>query len=143
MPQSLYNHKNKEILDRIIRIDITDYVQAFLIERKKIDWFAPKVANWDQVSYIKEELNKPENTTYKSMRDLQGFYYWNVQKVDFVPSNLGEGRGFVFYFVCSECERRVKYLYEYSSCASPLCRICCRLKYRKKKIKNQSIIVLG
>lgn len=140
---SIYTHKNKEVLNRIVRIDITDYIQQFLIERKKIELFTPKIANLEQVSYIREELNRAENTTFKSFKDLHGLYYWNVQKVDFVPSNLGEDRGFLFYFVCNGCERQVKYLYEYSSCESPLCRHCCHLKYRKKVIKKSLQIVLG
>jgi hypothetical protein len=87
-----------------------------------------------EVRNMVEAMNKPENTTYKSRRDFRdGGYFWNEQRVDFVSSNLK--RGHIFYFRCNGCARRVKYLYEYSMLMSPLCRICCRLRYEQPSRK--------
>ncbi len=87
---------------------------------------------------MKEMMDDPKNTTFKSPRDFRdGSYYWHRQEVDYVPSNLR--RGFIFYFICNECGRRVKYLYEYSMLESPICRICCRLSYRQPNRKARAI----
>jgi hypothetical protein len=89
---------------------------------------------------MKELLDKPEYTTFKSMRDIQdGSRYWNEQKVDYTPSNLGSGRGYLFYFICNGCRRRVKYLYDYNFCHPPLCRTCCRIGYKAptRRTKNE------
>lgn len=130
-----YKHQNKEALENIDRKNITDYVKTFLLElAEKEKRLTIRVSRHSEAERIKGLLNIPRNTTFKSMRDIQGnFPYWNEQSVDYVPSNLG--RGYIFYFICSRCKRRVKYLYEYSMLLPPLCRHCCRLQYRRQKRK--------
>jgi hypothetical protein len=136
----MYSPKNKnKTLQINRRIDITDYFQDALseIEGKgyRFDFRHPL-----DVKRLRELMNDKRNTTFKSTRDIQsGFYYWDEQRVDFIPSNLGRERGFIFYFICNGCCRRVKYLYEYSSCESPLCRICCGLKYEAPTRKARTI----
>ena len=135
-----YQHKNKELLNRLEKIDITEFIRRFLIlHRKKEWWLPPKISSFNQAQELKDLLNQPENTEYKSMHDLQGEPYWDRQDVDFVPSNLGEGRGFVFYFVCNGCQNRVKYLYQYSYCNTPLCRSCCHIKYKAPSRKERNL----
>jgi len=125
----LYRHPNQAILNRLERIDISQYLDTCLVEHKKTTWWLPNpVRTQNEAQLVKEFLDEPQNTKYKSARGLDGFYYWSQQKVDFVASNLG--LGFLFYFVCNGCGKRVKYLYRYSECESPLCRLCCRLKYK-------------
>lgn len=130
----IYRHENEEVLNRIEKIDITEYLTRFLIFHKKTEWWLPiHPTTLNEATQVKDFLNKPNNTASKSVRDLQGFYYWDDQKIDFIPSNLGEGYGFIYYFICNGCHRKVKYLYEYSKCNTPLCRICCRLSYATLK----------
>lgn len=126
----IYQHKNKEIMNRLERIDIGDYIRRFFRDQKNKWWTSSSITSFKEAKNLKEFLNDPKNTTFKSMRDLDGLYYWDDQDVDFVPSNLGEGKGYIFYFICIGCDRRVKYLYEYNMCRAPLCRTCCRLSYR-------------
>ncbi|MEI6396589.1 MAG: hypothetical protein WCO48_00735 [Candidatus Taylorbacteria bacterium] len=59
------------------------------------------------------------------------------QKVDYVSSNLD--KGYIFYFICSGCRRRVKYLYEHDPFDSPLCRVCCKLGYKPYTEKSQKL----
>ena len=136
----MYSSKHKNRTQEINRrIDITNYFRNALseIEEKgyRFDFRHPL-----DVKRLKELMDDKHNTSFKSTKDSQsGFYYWDEQKVNFVPSNLGGEKGFIFYFICNGCCRRVKYLYEYSSCESPVCRICCGLKYETPTRKARTI----
>jgi hypothetical protein len=135
-----YTHKKQAVLDRIERKNITDYIRQGIFELRRQGYYF-NLNNPQEAVRLKELLDNPLNTSFKSGRDpMDGFYYWHDQKVDFVRSNLGHDRGVLFYFICNSCKHRVKYLYEYSSCYSPICRTCCRLgyKYPVKKLRNLS-----
>jgi len=127
----MYRRSNKKeppitVFDRK---DITDYVRAFIFYMRESQGRVFDTRHRGNVSYMVELMNDPRNTAFKSVRDVfgDGRPFWHEQRVDVVPSNLR--RGFVFYFRCNGCGYRVKYLYEYSTMKTPLCRICCRLKY--------------
>ena len=128
-----YEHKKKETMNRIQRVDIAEYLRTFLLELSKLEAKPVRFNTWFEATRIKGLLNIPKNTRFKSLTDMQtGFPYWHEQFVDFVPSNLGSKRGYIFYFICNGCEKRVKYLYEYDTMFSPVCRICCRITYKRK-----------
>lgn len=55
----------------------------------------------------------------------------NNIKLTYSKSNLG--KGFVFWFVCNLCNRRVKYLYFPPNSTILACRNCHRLTYDKQK----------
>ncbi len=136
----IYKHRNKAILNRLETIDITEYIGKFIMLHRKDGWcLPPAFGSFQQAEELKILLNEPENTTYKSVRGLDGFYYWDKQLVDFVPSNLGDGRGYLFYFICNCCGGRVKYLYQYSYCDSPLCRTCCHLSYKTPSRRERNL----
>jgi len=123
------------------RINIKGYVKTFIrnIREKEGRVFNTKHAG--EIAYMKELLNTPAYTTFKSAKDLwTGDYYWNEQKVDYVRSNLG--RGYIFYFKCNGCGRRVKDLYRYSELNSPVCRTCCGLGYDTPSNKSRELIRL-
>jgi hypothetical protein len=114
------------------RKDIVDYVRSFVWHARSTQGRVLNARYRAEAENMRELMNDPKNTTYKSIRDFRnGDYFWHHQKVDFVQSNLG--RGYIFYFRCNGCYRRVKYLYEYSLLESPLCRICCNLNYDYKQ----------
>ena len=138
-----YKHKNKSLLSRVSRVNSTDYVRTFLLElavlEKKpyIQLNSPAVAE-----RIKGLLNIPKNTTFKSLSDIEtGLPYWDEQLVDYIDSNLGQG--YIFYFICNRCGRKVKYLYEYDMTRSRLCRICCRFEYRRSKHTARKLTYLS
>ena len=130
-----YTHKNKEIFDGLRRIDIAEYKKAFLFELSQKEKREVNVNSPFEVERIKGLINIPENTAFKTLSDIRsGLPYWEEQKVDYIASNLG--RGYIFYFLCNHCGRRVKYLYEYDMTLSPLCRVCCRITYRRERRKR-------
>ena len=136
----MYSSQEKKLLPVHDRKDATDYVHAFLRHIRQTQGRIFDLRHPGQVKYMVELMNDPKNTAFKSIRDPRdGYYYWNEQRFDYVPSNLGTGRGFIFYFICNACRRRVKYLYEYSSLESPLCRHCCHLKYEQPSRKARAL----
>lgn len=138
-----YTHKNKGILERIIPLNITDYIKQGIFElRRKGICF--NLSNPLEAGRLMDFINDPQNTSFKSGRDpMDGYYYWHEQKVDFVRSNLGNDKGSIFYFICNNCHKRVKYLYEYNSLYPPLCRKCCQLgyKYPNRKLRDLSRVL--
>jgi hypothetical protein len=121
-----YEKRKIAILDRI---DATDYIRRCVLEIFK----NPRkltIRTRSDADHFKSVFNDPKNTTFKSMRDIQtGDPFWNRQLVDYALSNLG--RGFIFYFVCNWCKRKVKYLYLDTYLDAPLCRKCSRFPYRQ------------
>ena len=135
----MYRKQERKSITALDRKDITDYVRAFVLHmRNKGRVFNTR--HQGEVMNMVEQMNRPEHTIFKSLRDIQGNYlYWNEQKVEFVPSNLGQDRGYIFYFRCNGCGRRVKYLYEHSMLEFPLCRHCCRLPYEQPSRKTRDL----
>lgn len=66
-----------------------------------------------------------------NLRDVSGELCWKDQVVEYIPSNLGRNNGIIYYFICNDCDRRVKYLYFQNYLNAPLCRKCCGLPYRQ------------
>ena len=109
----MYPHQDqKQFIDEIKRIDISLYISAFIVNVRKMEGRVFDLRHFNDVRYMKELLNTPKYNTFKSTKDTDGVYYWSSQKIDFIPSNLGQDRGYVFYFICNWCGRRAKYLYE-------------------------------
>ena len=117
------------------RIDTSDYVRTFLFDLSQIEDRKVNVNRVSEAERVKGLINIPMNTSFKTLSDIRsGVPYWEEQKVDYIASNLG--RGYIFYFLCNHCGRRVKYLYEYDMTLSPLCRVCCRITYRRERRKR-------
>lgn len=71
------------------------------------------------------------NVGLHNLMDEHGEICWRGQLVQYVPSNLGRGRGIIWYFICNDCQSRVKNLYFENYFRAPLCRRCCKLPYRQ------------
>ena len=134
----MYSQRNKKPAITILdRKDITDYVRGFVLHMRKHGRVFD-LRHEGNIKFMIQLMNEPENAEFRSARDFQnGNYYWDYQRVDYKRSNLG--RGFVFYFRCNGCRRRVKYLYEYSMLQPPLCRICCHLHYEQPSRKARRL----
>lgn len=137
MYNSRYEGIGKPEISR--RIDIFDYVRSFVQELSELERSRIKFNNEFDAERIKGLMNLPEKTRFKSINDLRGNPYWHFQEVDYVPSNLGKGRGVLFYFICSRCDRRVKFLYFYTEVEPPICRQCCQLPYRSASYKERKV----
>ena len=127
-----YKHKDKWLLQHLERFDVTPFMKTCLYDVPKYkDKRFFKVTEECEADEIRKFVSDPKNTTFKSIRDiLTGLPHWNRQDVTYVPSNI---KGYIFYFVCNECGRRAKYLYRFSMTASPLCRRCMCLDYKRAK----------
>ncbi|MEI7689358.1 MAG: hypothetical protein WCI79_00085 [Candidatus Saccharibacteria bacterium] len=119
------------------RISSTDALFGFIKEIKESGVLLPdeisledfRIRTDREAKWILNKLNTPQSI-YNSLRAVQSDgQYW--QTWDFVPSNLG--KGFLFYFVCDGCDRRVKYLYNPDGQNRFLCRICHRVAYPRAK----------
>ncbi|HCY17652.1 MAG: hypothetical protein UR62_C0001G0021 [Candidatus Nomurabacteria bacterium GW2011_GWF2_35_12] len=137
----MYNSRYEDIGKPEItrRIDIFDYVRSFVRELEQLENKKIKFNNEFEAFRVKALMNIPEKTKFKSVNDLRGNPYWHFQEVDYVPSNLGKDRGVLFYFICSRCNRRIKYLYFYTEVEPPLCRKCCQLPYRPASYQERKI----
>jgi hypothetical protein len=138
----MYSYSSQKTINNTYpRIYIGDYVRNFRMSIREKEGRIFKANDDSEIEYMKNCLNNPKYTTFKSIRDFQtGIPHWHEQKVDYAPSNLG--RGYIFYFVCNGCNRRVKHLYEYSMLESPVCRICCGLKYQAPTTMARKLSVL-
>ena len=58
----------------------------------------------------------------------------NPIRLTITRSNLG--KGYVFWFLCNLCSRRVKYLYVPRFTEEWACRKCHRLSYRSQRIND-------
>ena len=118
-------------------IAIKDYLDEFL------ESFYPntrvRIRHNGEAMVVKEQINMPQNTMFKTPNGFGGQSYWYEQKVDYVDSNLGSGKGVVFYFICNRCNRKAKYLYRLSYTDEPLCRVCSNLRYGQPNRKPRAL----
>ena len=135
MYNTLSPHHPKNNTQRKIRglqrIDSNAAVTAFLKELKADypDYLYFKrlmVSTEQELELLIDMLNNPKMRVYGSLMNVQSHHqYW--QSFSYVKSNLG--RGYIFYFICDGCERRVKHLYMPDGSSQFLCRLCHRLYY--------------
>ena len=122
---------------KTVKLTIGLVTQHFLrelaeLERKKLGSF--RILTPTDAERIKTLMNN-HGHKFRCLRDVQS-YHQNWQQVDYVPSNLGNG--FIFYFVCDQCQALVRNLYRPSMGDSWRCRVCHKLKYkiRPRRHKN-------
>jgi len=127
--------------ERLIeRIDIYDYLRTFLRELSNKEEKQTEIKTELDALRVRDLMNIPANTTFKSLEDIRNEQpYWKHQKVDCIPSNLGRSRGYLFYFICNSCGRRVKFLYFHTYLESPMCRKCYRLPYTKSPYNQRKL----
>ena len=84
--------------------------------------------------FISKLISKIERgATIRLQQETSGqveFTEANSVKMTYCKSNLG--RGFVFWFVCQVCGRKVRYLYIPPNSQVSACRRCHRLAYGKQ-----------
>lgn len=103
-------------------------VRNFLFEaKKKYD-----LNQEDDVEALIADMETGTNINLK--QDNHGEFSYsepNNIKLTYSKSNLG--RGFVYWFICNLCGRRVKYLYFPPNSTILACRNCHRLTYEKQR----------
>ena len=132
------HNKKTRLASDLPRIDITEHVRKFVLHLRRSGVGKFDTRTLTATMRMKEKLDNFSEVIYKlPPGDLGGSFSWGAQRVEFVPSNLG--RGYLFYFRCNGCGYRVKYLYEYSTSDSPLCRVCCHLSYKQPSRRSRGI----
>ena len=121
------------------RFDISNYLQTFLQKLSADEKRLVKINSQGEAERIKLLLNMPQNNQFISSMYMDGHAYCSEQEVDYVQSNLGSKNGYIFYFVCGNCERRVKYLYSIYNEEEPYCRTCLRLHYKQPGRKQRAL----
>lgn len=77
--------------------------------------------------YLLGMLNNDSH--YESVWSIQTQHsYW--QQFIAVQSNFGKDKGYIFMFVCSNCDRKVTKLYKPTYDCEYLCRQCHNLRYK-------------
>ncbi len=131
-----YKYKQRPTVDGVTRIDCTALIRKFLQERaSKYDADLAKlfvIRTEEDAIRLRDELN--HGIPY--YQSLHVPVHDTALQFDFVKSNLD--KGFIFYFVCTSCERRVKYLYQLIDGSELRCRSCHQLTYTRKKQGNNT-----
>lgn len=83
-------------------------------------------------------VNIVNNTVYLKNNDTKDNEIKNFVKITYSSSNLK--KGFVFWFVCNGCLKKVRLLYLTPYSTIFLCRNCHRLTYEKNNTKEGKII---
>ena len=136
-----YKHRKKGFVVGLEIKDATMYVKQMMRQVPEYRSGQFKVKTASDAESVLMFLNNPANTCSKSFSDiLTGTPYWNHQLISYVPSNLG--KGYIFYFICNGCLKRVKYLYQYHSTEPPTCRTCCSLDYIRKSHSTRPTVNL-
>lgn len=132
-----FNHERFRI-DRAERIDSMATIRALIKEINDqnpglSNQFSQGLNNFADAEVIRSIANNP-STQYESLGYVQSNHQ-NWQTFDFLPSNLG--RGYLFYFICDRCDKKVKYLYRTGDFIFR-CRSCSNLFYPSKRRARDS-----
>jgi len=106
-------HKQHEEADRRMNFDLNNEYSV-----KELIW---KIEKYQTINIIQKN------------NDTTEFSEPNKVKLTYTISNLG--KGFVFWFICNICGKKVRYLYFPPHTSVSACRTCHRLAY---KVQNKS-----
>jgi len=132
----------RPVIEESQKISAGVCVRNYLIERP-ISIISRKL-DLNNEEDIKDLIQEIENgTTFNLKQEKDGATeYTEPNKVRITYSKSNLRKGFVFWFICNICGRRVKYLYFPPNSTVLACRNCHRLTYDKqnesKKVRNFS-----
>ena len=126
------SYEKRPLVENSQRVSASICVRNFLFEFKHTT--IDKGFDLSSEEDIKNMLRRIESgTTFNLKQEKDG----NVEltepnnvKMTYTRSNLG--KGFVFWFICNVCGRRVKFLYFPPNSQVLACRKCHRLTYDKQ-----------
>lgn len=114
------------------KINAAIFVRNYLIGRKVS--IIHKKLDLNKEEDIQELVSEIESGLTLNLKQQNGvnteYTEPNRIKMTFSRSNLG--KGFIFWFVCNVCSRRVKHLYIPPSSEILACRKCHRLTYEQQ-----------
>lgn len=136
------SYEKRPLVENSQRVSASICVRNFLFEldSKAIG----RTFNLNNEEDIKNLLQRIEIGTTFNLKQEKGeeeeFTKPNSVRMTYTKSNLG--KGFVFWFICNICGRRVKYLYFPPSSQVLACRICHRLAYENQN-ENKRLRILS
>lgn len=122
----------RPIIEESQKISSAICVRNYLIDRQPSA--IRRTFDLNEETDVKELITEIESETTFNLKQFNGsdhdYSEPNNVKLTYAKSNLG--KGFVFWFICNICSRRVKYLYFPPNSTTLACRNCHRLTYNKQ-----------
>lgn len=114
------------------RISVSVFVRNSYLELKQKAPNDKKVLlDLNNEKFVKDLIEMIESgSTINLKQELNGkieFTEQNQVRITYTKSNLG--KGYIFWFICGVCGRKVRYLYIPPNSQVSACRICHRLAY--------------
>lgn len=114
------------------RISASVFVRNFYLELKRKAPDSKKAElDLNNEEFVKDLIEMIESgSTINLKQELNGkieFTEQNQVRITYTKSNLR--KGFIFWFICGVCGRKVRYLYIPPNSQITACRICHRLSY--------------
>jgi len=131
----ILKYDKRPLIENSQSINASVFVRNYYLDLKKNGFTDSKDSiNLKDENFVKELIGKIEqNSTFNLKQENNGrmeFTEPNKVKLTYTKSNLG--KGFVFWFICGVCGRKVRYLYISPSSEVSACRRCHRLVYDKQ-----------
>lgn len=122
----------RPIIENSQRISATVFVRNFYLELiRKVPAGKRDKHGLTKEEFVKDLIKKVESeSTINLKQEVNGkieFTEQNKVKMTYTRSNLG--KGFIFWFICEVCGRKVRYLYIPPNSQVSACRACHRLAY--------------
>jgi len=132
----MYKTRQERLAKKTRSFSAKDHLYDFLDELSEMEKGEVSLKTYQGAERIKFLMNTPTNK-FRTLSDRQYQGYW--QEIDFVPSNLGPNKGFLAYWICCHCSRRVKYLYQLELEPPPYCRDCNNLVYEQPNRRKRGL----
>lgn len=128
----IYKFNKRPLIENSQSISASVFVRNYYLELKQYEPVGNKGSfNLKDEHFVKDLIGKIEqNSTFNLKQEINGkteFTEPNKILLTYTKSNLG--KGFVFWFICGVCGRKVRYLYIPPNSEVSACRICHRLTY--------------
>ena len=129
----MHSFDKRPLVENSQRISAGVFVRNFYLELKQ-KTPDDKKASLDprKEEFVRDLIEMIEKgSTVNLKQEMNGkieFTNENQVRMTYTKSNLG--RGFIFWFICGVCGRKVRYLYIPPNSHVSACRICHRLAYR-------------
>ena len=130
----IFSQDKRPIVENAQRISVSVFVRKFYLELKKKATNSRKVnINLNDEEFVKDLIEMIESgSTINLKQELNGkieFTEQNQVRITYNKSNLG--KGYIFWFICGVCGRKVRYLYIPPNSQVSACRTCHRLAYNQ------------
>lgn len=129
-------HRPSLFIDKHARFEVTKLIRNLKLELISDFGLDPKLLYSADLEiarmlkrYINEDFHRFESLHVVPKHD-------SMLQVDFIKSNL---KGYVFYFICQFCNRRVLHLYQSHEAEQLGCRTCYHFAYPKHHSKGAKL----